>query len=174
MIFVKADTGNCVPVFEVILWCYCWPFPSFFYTIVHFESCARQVRNIKAGGFEGCLKVIFSNTKELMSKLHEFNGLHTEVSSSFINFLTWTLCAMYVYNRSCNNFPCTALHFGNRIYEAFIYSLVFLFRARDVLNADCLLWNWFSVWFQWPFCITFPLKKKCQQSSQCFLALGIK
>lgn len=33
----------------------------------------------------------------------------------------------------------------NRLYEAFIYSLVFLFRDRDVLNTDCLLWDRFSI-----------------------------
>lgn len=63
MIFVKAVTGNVVPVFEIILWCYCWPLPSSFYTPVHFESCARQVWNIKMEDFgEHCLKVFFSDS----------------------------------------------------------------------------------------------------------------
>lgn len=63
MIFVKAVTGNFIPVFEIILWCYCRPLPSPFYTPVHFESWAKQVRNIKMEGFgEHSLKVVFSDS----------------------------------------------------------------------------------------------------------------
>lgn len=57
MIFVKAVAVNCI--FEVMLWC-CWKFPSFFYTVVHFKSCARRVRNVKVVCFnDSYLKVIF-------------------------------------------------------------------------------------------------------------------
>lgn len=110
MIFVKGVAVNCG--FEVILWC-CWRLPSFFYTVVHFKSCARHVRNVKVGGFYGSyLKVIFFHCKELLFRLCEFSALYTQLSFSFINFLNWTLYAMNVYNRSCDSCCCTALLFG--------------------------------------------------------------
>lgn len=118
MIFVKAVTVNCI--FEVILWCF-WRFPSFFCIAVHFKSCARRVGNVRVGCFsDNYLKVIIFHCKELLSRLHEFNALYIQLSFSFISFLNWTLNAMNVYNRSCNNFHCSALLFENRIYEAFL------------------------------------------------------
>lgn len=61
MIFVKAVTGN-VLLFLTLKCDVTVDHFLVFYVFVHFESCARQVRDNKVEGCsEGCLKVVFSD-----------------------------------------------------------------------------------------------------------------